>query len=289
MKKYYRFVQYKRMCGNHKTRTVIVEKMLLTQPASKVMLYARHQGHPGPVGPVCRHNRQARFRSAPYADGLNDNRFYRMVAQAGVVGMGCGGCNGIDHIHTTGNTAERGVFTVEVVTLGMHDEKLRTRPVRLVAHAGHREHARCMNGIVKFVGDGGDGAALPVVELVAVTAVRVAGLDHKPGNNAVELGIVVKTALGPRDEVKTVDGGLVGEKLQGDLPFVGHDSGGNAAQVAGEEVEFFFFCFHSFNFDSEVGYLGTQNPVLFGEAFQFIPVAGDEQQAGEQKQSGLHD
>ena len=120
---------------------------------------------------------------------VDGDRLEHHVGFRAVVGVGFGGSDLTDDVHTVDDLPEHRVATVEVRRRVERDEKLRA--VRVRPRVSHAEDARAVVGqlVVELV-----------VELVAGTtaagAGRVATLDHEAVDDAVKENVVVERLIG---------------------------------------------------------------------------------------------
>ena len=114
----------------------------------------------------------------------------------------------IHKFHAGGDPAERCIFSVKFSIIRVHDKELRARGVHCLfgadeggfAQSCHGKDAARMRKVVfnaiigKFAGNGIRRAARPV-------AVRVAALDHKAGDDAMERESIVKAFFRKLDKI----------------------------------------------------------------------------------------
>ena len=136
------------------------------------------------------------------AEGLYGDVLHALGLGRLVVIVALHGGDGVHDVETLRDLAEGGVLAVEVRRLVVHDEELASGAVRRHS-ARHGEHAAVVLQVI-FEAVAGKLALDGVARTAGADAVRVAALDHKAGDDAVEDDAVIKALLDEGDEV--VDG-----------------------------------------------------------------------------------
>ena len=126
--------------------------------------------------------------------------------------------DGVHYLHAAEHLAKGRVLAVQMRRVCVHDEKLAAGAV-IGAGTRHGQHAaRVLEGIVHVVGR--ELAFDLIFRAAGAVAQRIAALNHKAGDDAVEGQAIVEALIDKVDEVGHGNRGGIGIQLGGDRAVV---------------------------------------------------------------------
>lgn len=152
-----------------------------------------------------------------HADGLDHHRGFGLV----VVHVPLDPGDIHSHILAQCHLAEGGIFPVQMIRRGDHNEELASGGVG--GHgAGHGEDAGGVGDVILREAVGGKFTVDFIAGAASAVALGAAALDHEAGDHPVESQAVIEALVGQGDEVMDGVGRFVREQFGGHSPPVLH-------------------------------------------------------------------